>query len=355
MTIARARLLLTPPKVSDGSAHFGLIWSSVVRPSTGFGGEWRVARILISGGRGLIGDALAVALRGAGHEVRGIDRRADRQADDHGDIRDADLVAPRIAGCDGIVHLAAVSRVVWAQREPALCWEINVSATQRLLAAARASAGRPWVLFASSREVYGEPEQLPVDEDSPLCPINIYGRSKAEGERLMRAAREAGLNTAVVRLSNVYGSIRDYPDRVVPAFARGAALGGTLRVCGNDTLLDFIHLDDVVHGIMTMIEQLNAGQRLLPVNLTTGKGTTLGELALLAKAARGSRAKIIQAPAQAYEITRFVGAPDRAMALLGWCAQVAIASGIARLVQDCASAAGFVDPSAAAPKSSSVA
>ena len=88
--------------------------------------------ILISGCRGLIGSALAGALRMAGRACSGIDLRGSVEAADHGDVRDADLLARRIASCEGVVHLAAISRVVWGQRAPALCWETNVTATQRL-------------------------------------------------------------------------------------------------------------------------------------------------------------------------------------------------------------------------------
>ena len=303
-----------------------------------------MAGILISGCRGLIGSALSAALRAAGRESTGIDRRASPEAPDHGDVRDADLLARRLSSCEGVVHLAAISRVVWGQREPALCWETNVTATQRLLTAALAAPRRPWVLFASSREVYGEPDQLPVDEDSALSPINIYGRSKVEGERLTLAAREADLTTAVVRFSNVYGRTGDHPDRVVPAFARGAALGGTLRVCGRDTLLDFTHVDDVVRGVMAVIEQLAANTRtLLPMHLVTGRGTRLDELAELATAAGGGRAKILEGPSRTYDVARFVGDPSRARALLGWQAQIGIAEGVTRLVQDFVSASGLAE------------
>jgi nucleoside-diphosphate-sugar epimerase len=305
--------------------------------------------ILISGCRGLIGSALSGALRAAGRECTGIDLRGSAEAGDHGDLRDADLLARRLASCEGVVHLAAISRVVWGQRAPALCWETNVTATQRLLDAALAAPRRPWVLFASSREVYGEPEQLPVDEDSPLCPINIYGRSKAEGERLTLAAREAGLTTAIVRFSNVYGWMADHPDRVAPAFARAAAIGGTLRVCGGATMLDFTHVDDAVRGVMAVIEQLAANVRtLLPVHFVSGTGTRLDELAELARTLGGRGARVLEAPARSYEVARFVGDPSRARALLGWQPQIDLAEGTARLVREFVSDAGLVDAPAAA-------
>ena len=303
-----------------------------------------MAGILISGSRGLIGSALRAALESAGHETIGIDLRGRPEAADDGDIRDVALLGRRLDDCAGIVHLAAVSRVVWAQRRPALCWETNVTATHRLLDAAAAAGRRPWILFASSCQVYGEPDRLPVDEDSPLRPVNIFGRSKAEGERIVLAAREAGLTTAIVRFAHLYGSTADHLDRVVPAFARAAALGGTLRVCGSDTMLDLTHVDDAVRGIVAVIEQLAADTRtLLPVHLVTGRGTTLGELAGLANAAAGRRARILEAPPRSYDVARFVGDPSRARALLGWQARIDIAAGVARLVRDFAIEAGAAE------------
>jgi nucleoside-diphosphate-sugar epimerase len=312
-----------------------------------FEGVCALARILVSGCRGLIGSALSAALRAAGHATVGIDLRGDPGDQTQGDIRDIDLLARRIDGCDGVVHLAAISRVAWSQRQPALCWEINVTATQRVLDAALSSPHRPWVLFASSREVYGEPEQVPVDEDCAICPRNIFGRSKVEGERITLAAREAGLATAVVRFSNVYGTTTDHADRVVPAFARGAALGGTLRICGQDTRLDFTHVDDAVRGAMAVIEQLLANIRtLLPVQFVTGQGTSLGELAELARAASGRRIKVLEAPPQGHYVARFVGDPSRARALFGWRPQIDIADGMARLIRAFADEAGLVVPPA---------
>ena len=72
-----------------------------------------------------------------------------------------------MAGVDGVIHLAAVSRVVWGQKNPELCWETNVTGVQNVLDAAREASSRPWVISASSREVYGEAEHLPVSEDMP--------------------------------------------------------------------------------------------------------------------------------------------------------------------------------------------
>jgi nucleoside-diphosphate-sugar epimerase len=109
-------------------------------------------------------------------------------------------------------------------------------------------------------------------------------------------------------------------------------------------MLDFTHVDDVVRGVLAVIEQLAGNTRtLLPVHLVTGTGIRLGELAELAKAAGGRSAKILEAPSRAYDVTHFVGDPSRARALLGWRAQIDIAEGVARLVRDFVSEAGLVE------------
>jgi nucleoside-diphosphate-sugar epimerase len=72
-----------------------------------------------------------------------------------------------------------------------------------------------------------------VAEDAPLSPRNVYARSKVAVEQLTEEARERGMIAAVVRFSNVFGDTEDHADRVVPAFARAAAAGGTVRVDGS--------------------------------------------------------------------------------------------------------------------------
>ena len=297
-------------------------------------------RVLITGGEGLVGSALAAALRAGGTAVESLDLSLPRGHPGRADVLDGRRVGGLVDGCGGIVHLAAVSRVVWAETDPERCWQTNVEGTANVLRAALGAAARPWVLFASSREVYGEPDRLPVGEDAELRPVNVYGRSKVEGERLVGAARTAGLRTAVVRFSNVYGSTRDHPDRVIPAFARGAVEGADLRVDGSGATFDFTHLDDTVAGVLGVIAALQAGAAELPaIHFCTGRATTLGALARLANRLGGGRARIVETPARAYDVARFVGDPRRAAAVLGWRAKVDLAAGVRRLMDDFGAAA----------------
>jgi len=247
------------------------------------------------------------------------------------DVRDAAQVAAAMGGCDGVVHLAAMSRVAWGQTDPDGCVATNVGGTRNVLRGAAAGARSPFVLFASSREVYGEPAVHPVSEDAPLQPLNVYARTKVQGEALVRDARGCGLSTAAVRLSNVFGDPDDHADRVVPAFLRAARSGGTLRVEGPDRSFDFTWLHDVVDGLMAIVDQLATGERNLPaLHLVSGQETSLGALAELAMAAAGG-GRAETAPGRTYDVCRFVGDPGRAEAVLGWRATTPLSVGISRL------------------------
>ncbi len=355
-----------------------MAWARVSRGSgcsSAYGvGIWTLSelRILVTGAAGLIGGAVARLLRAEGARILPLDLRAAAQAG-RGDFRDQATLAPLVEQADGILHFAAVSRVVEGERHPDLCWSVNAEGTRQVLAAAAASRRRPWVVYASSREVYGQQEILPVPEDAPLQPKNIYARSKAEAERLMGEARAAGLRNAILRFSNVYGDIADHADRVVPAFARaaaaaqigsgaaaaaqtgnsaaaaaqignGAAAGqdgaAMVRVDGSACTFDFTHVADVADGVLRVVHQLAAGEmKLPPIHFVTGRQTSLGELAGLAAQAGGASLRIVEAPARGFDVHRFAGDPARAAALLGWRATTMLEQGFARLVEDFRAAA----------------
>lgn len=291
-------------------------------------------KILVTGSEGLIGSAIIQELQSLGMKTIQLDIKA-KIPTHRGDVRDLQTVAQAMAGCSGVVHLAAISRVLWGEQNPALCWETNVKGTENVLTAASCMHPKPWVIFSSSREVYGHPQSLPVTEDAPLVPVNIYGRSKVAGENLVNEAENKGLTTAIVRFSNVYGSTSDHPDRVVPAFARAASLGDSLRVDGPDHVFDFNHLGDTVQGLAALAQVLEQGAKdLPPIHFVTGVPTTLGELAAMAIELAQSNSTTDLSPPRAYDVARFVGNPSRAKELLGWTPRVSIRDGLERLIQD---------------------
>ncbi|MDQ2874992.1 MAG: NAD(P)-dependent oxidoreductase [Actinomycetota bacterium] len=289
-----------------------------------------MSRILVTGSAGLIGSALVPALRLSGMDVVTFDRAepgCSRNVTDAGSVRAA------AAGCSGIVHLAAASRVARGEQDPARCRLVNVTGTRNVLAAAHACAPQPWVLFASTREVYGKQAVFPVPESAAVAPLNVYARSKVDGESLVMASRQAGLRASIVRFSNVYGSVTDHPDRVAPAFARAAAEGAALCVNGSGTVLDFTHLEDVTAALARTVGMLSAGEGLLPtIHLASGHGTTLTELAHTA-IRLGGAGRITHASRKEYEVDKFIGDPALAEQILGWRAAIPVEDGMARLIE----------------------
>ena len=297
-------------------------------------------RILVTGSEGLVGRALRAMLEARGNEIVGLDLWGART--ERGDVRVPGRVREAMAGCRGVVHLAAVSRVVRAERVPGECRDTNVGGLRCVLEAAFEQPERPWALFASSREVYGQPRRLPATEDIPLRPVNVYGRSKVEGERLVEEARNRGLRIATVRLSNVYGSALDHADRVVPAFAWAAVEGGAIRIDGAECTFDFTHIDDAVRGMVAAVERLDACEALPPIHLLTGTPTTLRELAEMATSFAGKRLPVVEAPPRPFDVFRFHGDPSRARELLGWAPRVGLPDGFGRLVRDLRAQSGAI-------------
>ena len=169
------------------------------------------------------------------------------------------------------------------------------------------------VVFASSREVYGEPIELPVDEGQPLLAINFYGASKVVGEAYCRAFRRAsGLDTVILRLANAYGP-RDY-GRVIPLWIDQAAQGQDLHVYGGKQVLDFVWVEQVVQAL---ISAGAADVALPPINVGSGTGTKLMDLARRIRLLSGGRGQIQIVPARPVEVVQYVARVDRMRSLLG--------------------------------------
>ena len=287
-------------------------------------------RILVTGAAGLIGRAVTPLLRAEGFFVIPFDLKAEPPRD----ITSAETLQSGLHDIDGIIHLAGVSRVIDGERDPDRCRRTNVEATRTLLRLAAQRDRVPWFIQGSSREVYGQQHMLPVAEDAPLAPRNVYARSKVEVERLTNEARAGGMTTAILRFSNVFGDILDHADRVVPAFAHAAASGGTVRVDGAHCTFDFTHVSDVSDGILRVVRRLCDGERALPpIHFVAGRQTSLGQLAELA-IKLGTGVKRVEAPARNFDVHKFYGDPRRAEALLGWRAMTPLEAGFARLVGD---------------------
>ena len=282
--------------------------------------------ILVTGSDGLIGTAVCDDLAAGGFVARGFDlKHTDHR---HGDIRDAEGLHAAMHGCAGVIHLAAVSRVLWGQRDPEVCWDTNVIGTRKVVDAALQSTASPWLVFGSSREVYGQSRRLPVVESTPLQPMNIYARSKVAAEGIVQQATGQGLRGAILRFSTVYGGPRDHVDRVIPAFCRAAVAGRPLSVEGRDNSLDITHVSDVARAIVTAAARLEQGATLPTMHLTTGHATRLEDLARRIIRLAGSDSPVLFAPHRRFDVSTFAGDPAQAVAHLGWAPKMSLDTGL---------------------------
>ena len=286
-------------------------------------------KALVTGGAGFIGAHLVAALVAAGAEVVVLDnlRRGDRARLDaighaaragalrliEGDVRDRDTVRAATTGVERVYHLAAQSNVLGAVSDVDYSFTSNVVGTYNVLLAAReAAVGR--IVFTSSREAYGEVDQVPVAEDRPMNPKNAYGASKVAGEVYCRVFQNTyGLDVSVLRLANVYGP--GDRDRVIPIWLDRARRGEDLELYGGKQVLDFVPVSLVVEALRRAGERSLGGQ---PVNVGSGAGTTLYDLAARVQALCGTAAVGLRVlPARTVEVTRFVADVGRMRALLG--------------------------------------
>lgn len=277
-------------------------------------------RIAITGGAGFIGHHLAGELVAKGHSVVVIDnlRRGsfERAETTHaeavcGDIRDFSVCERAFVGADCVVHLAAQANVMGSQDDPEYTVSTNVAGTWAVARAA-AECSVPHLVFASSREVYGEPTTLPVSESSPLSARNLYGASKIAGEALLSSLPWALPAVSILRLANVIGS--GDSGRVLPLWLDAASRRQPLRLFGGDQVLDFVPMKTVVEAFTTVVER---GAVDGPINVGSGTATTLRELALRVLKLTGSTSQLEVLPPRGPEVTRYVADIRRMRECLG--------------------------------------
>ncbi len=272
-----------------------------------------MTRILVTGAAGFLGSHLVDALAGRDVQLIALDnlrRGRPEHIQEHlasgritfieGDIRNYDQVLDAVTGTDAVFHLAAQSNVMGAALEPDYSFSTNVTGTYNLLKAS-AHAGVQRFIFASSREVYGEPEQLPAREAAATEPKNLYGASKLAGEAYCRAfAATSALACVVLRFGNLYGP-RDR-DRVIPRWLARAAAHEDLHLYGGQQILDFLHVRYAVEALLAAAGYAGFG----PINVASGKSTSLRDLATRVLTAVGSTSRVVIEPARQEEVTRFV-------------------------------------------------
>jgi nucleoside-diphosphate-sugar epimerase len=216
---------------------------------------------------------------------------------------------------NGIIHLGAVSRVVVAQNNPNECIRTNIDGTQSLLQALENSSNKnkPWLIFGSSREVYGEPKKLPVKESFEKKFVNIYGNSKIQGENLFTSFSKINDNNCLIlRFANVYGNQYDLFDRVIPRFIKAIASDKELTIEGGGQVIDFTHIDDTIDTIIKAINYLEKSNNIIDdFHILPGIGWSLFQVVEYIENILDKKAIIKRNEKRNYDVEKFIGDPTK--------------------------------------------
>ena len=215
---------------------------------------------LVTGGSGYIGALLVRELSDAGHEVRVLDSLLHGQEDIaaeqqdagveviRGDVRDAGARARALEGADAVVHLAAVVGDPACALDPAVSDEVNVQATEALVADA-ATAGVQRLVFASTCSNYGRMADptVPITEDGELRPVSLYAEQKVGMEKLILGGGAQGVKPTCLRFATVYGVGRRMRfDLTVNEFTRELWADRELEVFGEQFWRPYVHVREQI-------------------------------------------------------------------------------------------------------------
>jgi nucleoside-diphosphate-sugar epimerase len=214
----------------------------------------QTARLCVIGGGGYLGTKLVGRLLTRGHDVTVFDtfwfgdflgeHRALRKVT--GDMRDTDRVAAAMAGCDAVILLACLSNDQMADLDPDFTREVNLTALQRLILAAKAARVRR-MLYASTTSVYGMQDVPRVVETTPFKPLTLYSRYKAEIEEFLVPQLNDAFVGVIVRGATICGySPRMRLDLLVNVFCWLALKKGVIAIVGGKQIRPLIHIEDLI-------------------------------------------------------------------------------------------------------------
>lgn len=308
------------------------------------------ARILITGGCGFIGSNLARRLVGGGAKVTLVDslipQFGGNLANIHdlrdqvnlniSDVRDPHAMAHLIQGQDFLFNLAGQTSHLDSMTDPFTDLAINATSQLSILEAARNHNPGIRIVFASTRQIYGKPKYLPVDEQHPIVPVDINGIHKLAGEEYHLLYHGVyGLRCSALRLTNTYGPgmrVMDARQTFLGIWVRHLLEGRPVKVFGDGLQLrDFNFVDDAVTAFLQAATTPRAEGRVM--NLGSAEVINLRDLAEMLVRIHGSgRWELVPFPPdrKAIDIGDYYSEFALARDLLGWEPQVSLEHGLRR-------------------------
>lgn len=296
-----------------------------------------MAKVLVTGGAGFIGSHIADQLMARGHEVHVLDDLSGGKRENVSpgialhtvDMRTKEArelitaLAPEI-----VVHAAAQASVRISMEEPWLDTDLNVTGLVNVLAPFRGTSGTHVVFLSSGGACYGEQDCFPAPESHPIRPACVYGLSKRVGEMYLEFwAREWGVTSTSLRLSNVYGP-RQNPHGeagVIAIFCERLLRGDSITVNGSgEQTRDFVYVGDVARAVVLSAESRVTGE----FNIGTARETPINTIAQRLRDMSAPGIAIGHAPAKAGEQMRSCIDNSRAGKQLGWAPAVDLDQGL---------------------------
>ncbi len=311
------------------------------------------ARVLITGGVGFIGSSLARRLVAEGSDVVIMDSLIptyggnlfnvadirDRVDVHISDVRDRHSIKALLDGVDYLFNLAGQTSHLDSMTDPFTDLDINAAAQLSILEACREVNPGVKIVFASTRQIYGRPDYLPVDEKHPMRPVDVNGINKVAGESYHLLYDEVyGIQACALRLTNTYGPgmrVKDARQTFLGIWIKQVLTGTPIKVFGDGLQRrDFTYVDDCVEALLLAAAGDIANGRVY--NLGSNEVISLRDLAelLISVAGEGSY-ELVEFPPdrKQIDIGDYYGSTARIEADLGWQPRIPLAEGLARTLE----------------------
>jgi len=305
-----------------------------------------VETVLVTGGAGFIGSHLVEELFKQGYKVKILDlfirgnisyikSLVDERKIDfiEGSIEDINLVNLAMKGVDYVFHTATIN-INRSMESPEECININIKGSYNVFKSA-CDHNVKRIIFSSSSSVYGDPDKLPMSEDSEIKSVELYGASKWVCERLLDSlSKKYGIGYNILRYFNVYGSRQAddaYYTTVITNFVKRILNNESPIIDGKgDQSMDFTHVSDVVNAnILAMKSEIKNEI----FNIGTGKSTSISELAEVLRKSINSDVKPIFRDREV-ACTKRQADIKKAEKLLGFKAKISVEEGLKQVAQE---------------------
>ncbi len=305
--------------------------------------------VLITGGAGFIGSNLArrLVMLGAkvtlvdsliplfGGNLRNVEDIRDKVTLNISDVRDPFAMAYLIKGKHYLFNLAGQTSHLDSMTDPQTDLSINVAAQLSILEACRQHNTSIKIVFASTRQLYGKPEYLPVDEAHPIRPVDVNGINKLAGEWYHLLYNNVyGIRACALRLTNTYGPgmrVKDARQTFLGIWIRNVIEGKPILVFGDGTQLrDFNYVDDVVDALLLAALDPKADGQVF--NLGSKEVVNLLQVAqMLSELKAGASYQVVPFPPErkAIDIGDYYSNFDKFQATTGWQPKISLSQGLA--------------------------